>query len=171
MIGCVGADAFGDQLIETLRAATVNTERIQRVPEATGVALITVSEAGANTIVVAPGANYAVSPEQVAANEDVIRRADALLLQLEIPLSAVSAAAHLAHAHGVPVLLNPAPAQPLARDLLELVSYLIPNEHEAALLIGEGGRFARAGGSRGSAAGFRGERRGHYAGREWGNPV
>src|SRR5512139_4029227 len=77
MIGCVGADAFGDQLIATLHAATVNTERIQRAPEATGVALITVSEAGANTIVVAPGANYAVSPEQVAANEDVIRRADA----------------------------------------------------------------------------------------------
>ena len=136
MIGCVGADAFGDQLIENLGAALVDTARIRRAEESTGVALITVSEAGANTIVVVPGANFAVSPEQIRANEDVIRRADAVLLQLEIPLPAVKAAAELAHAHGVPVLLNPAPAQPLARDLLQHVSYLIPNEHEAALLIG-----------------------------------
>ncbi len=139
MIGCVGLDSFGDQLIETLHAASVDTTCIQRVAESTGVALITVSEAGANTIVVVPGANATVSPAQVRAHEDIIRRADAVLLQLEIPLPAVKAAAELAHAHGVPVILNPAPAQPLGRDVLQHVSYLIPNEHEAALLTGATG--------------------------------
>lgn len=136
MVGCVGADPFGDALIANLQAAGVDTTCVGRSSEATGVALITVSAAGENTIVLAPGANGAVSPETVLAHRDAIISADALLLQLEVPLPAVEAAAELAHAHNVPVILNPAPAQPLPASLLRCVTCLVPNQHEAALLTG-----------------------------------
>ncbi|MCX6032030.1 MAG: ribokinase [Chloroflexi bacterium] len=136
MIGAVGADGFGDELIANLAAAGVDTSRIDRSPEATGLALITVSESGENTIVLAPGANGTVSARTAWENEDVIAAADALLLQLEVPLSAVLAAVQIAGRHRVPVILNPAPARPLPVELLHHVSYLIPNEHEAALLAG-----------------------------------
>ena len=136
MIGKVGPDAFGDALRANLAAAGVNVEHVTRSVEATGVALITVSAAGENTIVLAPGANGTVTPEDVQACAGIIGQADALLLQLEVPLPAVRAAAEIAAARGVPVILNPAPAQPLPPDLLRHVTYLIPNEHEAALLAG-----------------------------------
>ncbi len=136
MIGKVGPDAFGDALRANLAAAGVDVEHVTRSSEATGVALITVSAAGENTIVLAPGANGTVTPEDVQACADIIGQADALLLQLEVPLPAVQAAAAIAAARGVPVILNPAPAQPLPPVLLRHVTYLIPNEHEAALLAG-----------------------------------
>lgn len=136
MIGRVGADPFGDTLIAGLQADGVDTACVGRSTEATGVALITVSTAGENTIVIAPGANGSVSPDTVMTYRDAIISADALLLQLEVPLPAVEAAAGLAHAAGVPVILNPAPAQPLPASLLRHVTYLIPNQHEAALLAG-----------------------------------
>jgi ribokinase len=136
MIGAVGADAFGDALIANLQAAGVNAGRVDRSAEATGVALITVAGAGENSIVIAPGANGTVSALTARESESVIASADALLLQLEVPLSAVLAAAQTASHHGVPVILNPAPARPLPAELLCHVSYLIPNEHEAALLTG-----------------------------------
>jgi ribokinase len=136
MIGKVGQDAFGDALRANLANAGVNVEHVTRSPEATGVALITVSAAGENTIVLAPGANGTVTPEDVQTCADIIGQADALLLQLEVPLPAVLVAAEMAARRGVPVILNPAPAQPLPPDLLRHITYLIPNEHEAALLAG-----------------------------------
>ncbi len=136
LIGCIGMDSFGDSLIAHLQADAVDTTCVGRSHEATGVALITVSAAGENTIVIAAGANGVVTPETVAAHREAIISADALLLQLEVPLPAVEAAAELAHAHDVPVILNPAPAQPLSASLLRHVTYLIPNQHEAALLTG-----------------------------------
>lgn len=136
MIGKVGQDAFGDALRANLAGAGVEVEHVTRSTEATGVALITVSAAGENTIVLAPGANAAVTPEDATGCANIIRQADALLLQLEVPLPAVQAAAEIAAAHGVPVILNPAPAQPLPSSLLRHVTHLIPNEHEAALLSG-----------------------------------
>ena len=136
MIGCVGRDAFGDALIATLRAAGVDTTGVTRSDAATGVALITLSAAGENTIVIAPGANGTVTPELVRSHEALLAGAAALLLQLEVPLPAVETAAALAHVHGVPVILNPAPAQPLPAPLMRQVDYLIPNQHEAALLTG-----------------------------------
>ncbi len=136
MIGCVGRDAFGDALIATLQAAGVDTTGVTRGDAATGVALITLSAAGENTIVIAPGANGTVAPELVRNHEALIAGAAALLLQLEVPLPAVEAAAALAHTHGVPVILNPAPARTLPATLMRQVDYLIPNQHEAALLTG-----------------------------------
>lgn len=136
MIGCVGPDAFGDALISNLLANGVDAACIDRSAGATGVALITVNAAGENTIVLAPGANARMSPEIVTRYKNAIAAATAVLLQLEVPLPAVEAAAELAHEHGVPVILNPAPARPLSAGLLRRVTYLIPNQHEAALLTG-----------------------------------
>jgi ribokinase len=136
MIGCIGPDDFGSQLIASLTSAGVIVQRIQRAEEPTGIASITVSDEGDNSIVVVPGANGAVTPALVRASEDAIAAADAVLLQLEVPMAAVEAAAEVATRHGVPVILNPAPAQPLDPELLQRIAYLIPNEHEAAWLAG-----------------------------------
>jgi ribokinase len=137
IIGRVGQDAFARAMLDNLAAAGVDfTFVIQDPVAATGVALITVDDAGQNTIVVAPGANMCLSPFDVEAAEAAIAAASVLLLQLEIPLDVVTRAAEVAHAHGVKVILNPAPAQPLPASLLALVDIIIPNEIETALLTG-----------------------------------
>jgi ribokinase len=136
MIGAVGKDAFGDELLANLSAGGIDVSRVARSELTTGVALITVSASGENTIVIVPGANGDVNPDGVSAHEEAIAGADALLLQLEVPIAAVHRAAQIAARHGVPVLLNPAPAQPLPQELIRLATYLIPNEHEAGLLAG-----------------------------------
>jgi ribokinase len=100
------------------------------------VALIVVDDAGQNSIVVASGANMRLSPADVEAAEAAIAAADALFLQLESPLETVTRAAEVARAHGVKVILNPAPARSLPGALLSLVDVLIPNESETALLTG-----------------------------------
>jgi ribokinase len=139
MVGRVGQDAFASPLLENLAAAGINhTFVIQDAEAATGVALITVDDAGENSIVVASGANMRLSSADVEAAEATIAAAGVLLLQLESPLDTVVRAAEVAHAHGVKVILNPAPApaQPLSTTLLSLVDVLIPNESETSLLTG-----------------------------------
>jgi ribokinase len=101
------------------------------------VALITLDEAGQNTIVVASGANFQVAPDDITAAEPVIKETRVVVLQLEIPLPAVQRAIDLARKHGAQVVLNPAPAQPLENKLLAGVDYLVPNENELALLTGQ----------------------------------
>jgi ribokinase len=137
MVGRVGRDAFAHSLLNNLTAAGVDHSFV--IPDseaATGVALIVVDDAGQNSIVVAPGANMRLSPADVDGAEAAIAGADALLLQLESPLEAVTRAAEVARAHGVRVILNPAPARSLPAALLSLVDVLIPNESETALLTG-----------------------------------
>jgi ribokinase len=137
MIGRVGNDSFGETLLENMAASQVDTAFITRDQDSTtGVALIVVDDQGENSIVVASGANMRVSDQDVNAAESRIASADLLVLQLEIPLSTVSRAAQIAAEHGVPVVLNPAPARELPEDLLSLVDVLVPNETEAALLTG-----------------------------------
>jgi ribokinase len=137
MIGRLGDDSFAGELRSSLADSGVDLAYIRQDTEKpTGVALITVDDAGQNSIVVASGANFAVTPQDIEAAEEAFTGAQVLLLQLEIPLAAVQRAAELAHTHGVQVVLNPAPAQPLPEDLLVLVDYLVPNETEAALLTG-----------------------------------
>jgi ribokinase len=136
MIGRVGADAFGDALIQTLSQDGVYTRHIARLQDApTGVALITVDAAGQNTIVVVPGANGELSPPDLLAAESAFETASVVVMQLEIPLLTVAYAADLARRHGACVVLNPAPAQPLGTTLKQ-VDVLIPNQPEAALLTG-----------------------------------
>lgn len=139
MIGRVGADAFGRQLIDSAAAAGVEVEFIRQDPEEpTGVALITVDPRGRNTIVVAPGANGRLAPQQLEECAQAFEGLAVLVLQLETPLETVKAAARMARERGAKVVLNPAPAQPLDDELLADVDYLIPNESELALLSGRG---------------------------------
>lgn len=139
MVGCVGRDVYGEQLVAGLRSAGVETGRV-RVTEkaATGVALIIVAEGGQNQIVVAAGANEHLRPDEVTDALTDIGAAH-LLLQLETPVETVAAAARRAKAQGMSVILDPAPARPLDASLLENVDTLTPNESEALTLAGLGG--------------------------------
>ncbi len=135
----VGTDIFGSQAIENYDDEGIDTELIVRDPDhPTGVALILVDERGENLIAVASGANHAMTTADVDRAATRIREADALLLQLEIPLEVVGYAAQVAAQAGVPVILDPAPAPetPLQPDLLQDVTYLTPNESEAERLTG-----------------------------------
>lgn len=136
MVGHVGTDLFARQLQENLAADEIDQRFVTAVPGASGVALIVVDDAGQNIIVVAPGANAALSPADVEAAGEAIRSAKVLLLQLESPLETVQRAAQIGHDAGVTVILNPAPAQPLPPALLRLVDILIPNESETEILTG-----------------------------------
>ncbi len=137
MVGCVGGDDYGRQLLAGLQADGVDTQFVRVAADAhTGVALITVDDVGENSIVVISGANWQLTQADVAAAETAIAEADMLMLQLESPLEVVAYAAEVAARHGVPVLLNPAPARPLPAALLANITTLIPNESEAALLAG-----------------------------------
>jgi len=135
----LGNDMFGDQALAGFNAEGVNTAFIVRDDTApSGVALIFVDTNGDNMLAVAPGANARLSPADVDKAEQAIASADALVLQLEIPLETVRHALRVARRHGVRTVLNPAPAQALPADVLALVDVLTPNEHEATLLCGQG---------------------------------
>ncbi|WP_406009526.1 ribokinase [Streptomyces sp. NBC_00637] len=135
MIGAVGNDAFGTRLRSTLEHSGVNTDHLRTVEGPSGTAHIVVDDEGGNAIVVVPGANGTVD-HLVPGDEVLVSSADALLLQLEVPLAAVVAGARAARAHGVRTVLTPAPAQPLPPELLTVTDLLVPNEHEAATLTG-----------------------------------
>jgi len=138
MIGRVGADAFGQDLFSMITAEQVENRYVFRDEQtATGVAFVTVDDDGRNTIVVASGANAHLSAEDINAAEEAFIGASLLLLQLEVPLSAVERAIDLARQNGAQIVLNPAPAQLLESDLLEQVDFLIPNQIELALLAGQ----------------------------------
>jgi ribokinase len=136
MIGAVGDDAFGDQIRETLRKSTVDVSGLRTAPGPSGTAHIVVDDEGGNSIVVVPGANATVDG-LADGDEELIAGAQSLLLQLEIPRSGVAAAAAAGRRNGVRVVLTPAPAAPLSADILSNVDLLVPNEHEAAILVGD----------------------------------
>lgn len=102
---------------------------------ATGIASIMLAPAD-NSIVVVPGANGTMTAADVQALEHVIAEADIVLVQLEIPLEAVEAAVEAAWKHGIPVILNPAPARSLPKELLGKVAYITPNRSELQTLTG-----------------------------------
>ncbi|MEU1127382.1 ribokinase [Streptomyces sp. NPDC005899] len=135
MIGAVGTDEYGSRLRMNLEHAGVDTDLLHTAAGPSGTAHIVVDDEGTNAIVVIPGANGTVTglgPGEHAA----IAAADLLLLQLELPLSAVLEGARSARARGVRTILTPSPAQPLPAGLLDCVDLLVPNEHEAAALSG-----------------------------------
>lgn len=133
----VGKDSFGDQCLEGYAREGINTSYISLDPEeATGVALIVVANDGENSIAVASGANMRLKPELIADASEAFEGADGVLLQLEIPIETVVEAARIGRKHGIPVVLNPAPAQPLQSELLSLVDVLTPNRIELAQLLG-----------------------------------
>ncbi len=131
----LGNDIFAEQSLKNFKKEGVNTKYVIQTSEApSGIALITVDDAGNNVIVVAPGANQMLSPEDVKKAESDIASSGALVAQLEIPLETVEFAAQLASDSGVPFILDPAPAQKLSPELLKMVDVLTPNETEAQIL-------------------------------------
>ena len=133
----VGNDAFGLESLKRYSELGLDTSCIRIDPErSTGVAAIVVDDAARNCILVVPGANGALSPDDVEAAKSVIEAADFLLGQLEVPLDTIVAAFHVARAAKVRTILNPAPAMPLPDELLRLTDVCIPNETELAALTG-----------------------------------
>ena len=137
MIGRVGDDPFGEKLKEGMREDGVDVSHIVSTPEtATGAALISVASSGENSITVIPGANGLLTSDDVAHGEELIARADVLVVQFEVPLPTVAAALAVARRHDVLTVLDPAPAPESMTDDLYDVDVLTPNETEAEALTG-----------------------------------
>jgi ribokinase len=135
LIGRVGDDAFGSELIAALVRDGVMTAGVTRDQvEGTGVALPILNPAGENMIIVAPRANMTLTPTHVEAVAGLIRGVRVLLMQLEVPLDAVRAAARIGRAAGRTIVLNVAPAVPFDTALLRLCDILVANEVEIAAL-------------------------------------
>jgi ribokinase len=141
LIGCVGDDEAGRMLTGSLRAAGVDVSGVDVVSGGpSGTALVTVDSTGQNQIIVVPGANQTLTPDRLARHGALLAQAAVVLLQLEVPLETVRAAARMARAAGARVILDPAPApaDPLPDDFLALladVDYLTPNETELAAIV------------------------------------
>ncbi|MBO9151340.1 ribokinase [Chitinophaga sp. GCM10012297] len=136
-IGKIGDDIFGKQSAHLFDQEGVDISGLAFDPESpSGIAMITVDEAGENSIVVAPGANAHLQPEDLAAAFDRHPDAKVLLIQLEIPMETVQYAARYAREKGLLVILNPAPANERIPGLLHLVDVITPNENEAEMLSG-----------------------------------
>lgn len=129
-VGAVGDDPFGKTLLEHLENESINVEGVATVSSAaTGIANIILSE-NDNRIIVASGANLLVTPELVERNLELIKQSDMVLLQLEVPMETVLFTLEAASIYNIPVIVNPAPYQPLPDAVLEKASYLTPNELE-----------------------------------------
>lgn len=133
-LGAVGSDDFGARLRARLESDGVDTARLRTVAEATGIAQISVTDDGENTIVVVPGANSAVDFDD--ADRAVIAGASHLVVQLERPHALLVEAMRFARDRGVVTVLTPAPAREGIDDLIALADILVPNEGEATLLAG-----------------------------------
>lgn len=135
MVGCIGDDMYGEMMLKTLKENHIDCSCLEVIPgENTGTAHITVAEED-NTIYVVKAANDRVEPRHIDAAMEKIKAADIVMLQHEIPFAAIHYAVRKCAEVGVPVLLNPAPVAPVPADIVELVTYLTPNEHEAAILF------------------------------------
>jgi len=136
MFGCVGEDSYGDILIEELKNNDVNIESVKKVKKSTGVATIVVDENADNTIIVVPGANFEITRDDIDKNIELIKNADIVLLQLEIPIDVVEYILKKSKEFNKITILNPAPAEKLSVDIIKNVDYLVPNETELELLSG-----------------------------------
>ncbi len=137
MIGAVGQDGAGETLIQNLQKAGVDCSGIFRRETPTGQAFITVDAAGENAIIILHGANFTLNPADIEEKRALIEEADCVVMQLEIPMETVLAAAKMAKGCGKTVILDPAPAPgPLPEELLKLCDFLKPNETELSQLTG-----------------------------------
>ena len=140
MVGKVGADDFGKALLEAAKGEGIDISHVLVDPdEATGIAIITLEETEEGTqnrIVVCPGANFTISMQEIGWLRESVRDYDMVIMQFELPMEIVEAIAEWAHEAGVSVMVNPAPAAPISDRLLNALTFLSPNEHEAAILSG-----------------------------------
>ena len=136
-IGCVGEDAFGEQLLNLMNDEGINTAHVRCLDSIpTGIASIVVDDQSQNTIVIASGANDNISQTQLDQASADIAEAELLICQLETNFDAVEKAIDVAFANKTGIILNPAPVRELPDDLFPKIDYLIPNETEAGLLTG-----------------------------------
>ncbi|EMD28008.1 ribokinase [Amycolatopsis azurea] len=131
LLGAVGDDPYGELLKRSLAESGVNTDSVRTSDRPTGIAYITVTPDGENSILVSPGANSALRPEDVD-----LDGAEIVVLSLEIPLETVERAVAKAVEKGVKTLLNLSPAAELSAKTLQGLDVLLVNEHEAAFLLG-----------------------------------
>ena len=136
MINCLGDDAYGDMTMENFAAFGVDTRHVRRAPGASGVAPIWVEPNGGNRIIIVPGANHDLTPEQAAGAVGALADVAVVVGQLEIPQAVTAAGFAAARDAGAITVLNPAPAAPLSGELLALSDWLIPNEVEFEMLAG-----------------------------------
>lgn len=137
MFGCVGDDSNGQKMLDNLNHVGVKTTHIQRLEGVpTGIAMITVGE-NDNTIIVVPGANGKVDNAYVDGIKEELKSYDMVVLQHEIPLDTVKYVVDYCAENQIPVVLNPAPAAEVPMEIIEKVTYLTPNEHEAVLIFGD----------------------------------
>ena len=140
MVGCIGDDVYGQLVLKALKENNVDSTYVKVLPgENSGTAHITVAE-NDNSIIVIKAANDLVSPALIDEAWDTIKEADIVLLQHEIPAATNAYVIEKCFEAGVPVMLNPAPVAPVPPELLEKVTYLTPNEHEAAILFAGQGK-------------------------------
>ncbi|MER6143949.1 ribokinase [Streptomyces sparsogenes] len=141
LLARVGDDAHGRLLLDSQRAAGVDTAGVLVGGAPTGVALITVDPSGDNSIVVSPGANARLSPDDVRAAADLLASARVVSVQLEIPPATVAAVAEAVRTAGGDagprLVLNPSPPAALPAEVLAACDPLVLNEHEARFLLGE----------------------------------
>lgn len=135
-IGAVGTDRYGEDALAALTSEGIDVARVRRIDAPTGAAIIAVGPRGENLIVVAPGANDAVSAEDAAGIAELVTDDTVLLTALEVPMAAVVAGVRVASAAGASCIVNPAPARALPAELLALAPILTPNEHELVVAIG-----------------------------------
>lgn len=137
LIGCIGGDVMGRQLIQSLEMDGVNVKHVTQLKNhTTGVAAITVNGRGENSIVVIPGANFELSKVQIDSASTDIEKSSIVVAQLEVPVDTVIHAFHLAKEKGKMTILNPAPAMILPDSLLAYIDILVPNETELEILSG-----------------------------------
>ncbi len=138
MVTRVGDDIFADNTIRNFEAMGVDTRHVVKVQDMpSGVAPIFVEDSGENSILIIKGANQCLTPDQVDLAEEDIKGCSLVVMQLEVPLETVYHTIELAARHGIPTLLNPAPAHPdLDPARLSNLTYLVPNESELAMLSG-----------------------------------
>jgi ribokinase len=138
MVGCVGDDAYGEQLRAALLAEGIDCQAVTRVAgESTGVALIVVDDSSQNAIVIVAGGNGHVTASVVDSFDALLSQAEVIICQLEVPLDTVGHVLKRGHELGKTVILNPAPATgPLPAEWFAWIDYLIPNESEASALTG-----------------------------------
>jgi ribokinase len=135
----VGDDPYGSDYVRRLAAENIDTTHVRQVAgQPTGTAAILVDDQAQNCIVVAPGANGHLSPDDVRAAEATIRGSDVVVCQLEVPLETTLEAFRVARAGGVRTVLNPAPATALPPDLLLITDMMVLNETELEMLTGRG---------------------------------
>lgn len=137
MIGCIGKDQYGDLCTDRVKQIGIDHKYLwQDARHSTGIATIVVDDSGDNRILLSPGANYQLTADRIDRAMQEIHGATIAVFQLEIPLQSVKHALQKAYSAGIRTVLNPAPAVALSDELLKNVSFLIPNETEAALLTG-----------------------------------